>query len=75
MCYYDVFTAKFHDLLRITTSYLRAFYELFTDCYEYNTECYDSSKLLRVSYDLFTCCYESYELVTSIYESFLTTIT
>ena len=58
MCYYDVFTAKFHDLLRITTSYLRAFYELFTDCYEYNTECYDSSKLLRVSYDLFTCCYE-----------------
>ena len=43
-----------YQLPRITTSNLRDF----TDCYEYITECYYSSKLLRVSYDLFTCCYE-----------------
>ena len=47
-----------YELSRITTSNLRAFYELFTDCYEYITECNYSSKLLRVNYDLFTCCYE-----------------
>ena len=49
-----------YELSQITKSNLRAFYEFFffTDCYEYITECYYSSKFLRVSYDLFTCCYE-----------------
>jgi len=47
-----------YELSRITTSTLRAFNELFTDCYEYITENYDSSKLLRVSHGLFTCCYD-----------------
>ena len=55
-----------YELLGITRSNLRAFYELLTDCNEYITECYYSSKLLRVSYDLFPCYYE---LITSIYES------
>ena len=67
-CCYDIVTAEFHDLLRVvteTTSKLRIFDELFTDCYEYITKSYDSSKILRVSYALFT---KSYELVTSIYE-------
>ena len=54
-----------YELLRITTSNLLAFYELFTDCYEYITECYYSLKILRISYNQFTCCYE---LVTSIYD-------
>ena len=51
-----------YELSRITTSNLRVFYELFTDCYEYITGCYYSSKFLRVVTN-------SYELVTSIYES------
>jgi len=46
-----------YELSWITTSNLRALYELFTDCYEYITESYDSSKLLRVSHNLFACCY------------------
>ena len=59
--YYDIFTEKCHGLLRVVTDnyeqlmgILRVF---FTDCYEYITDCYYLSKLLRVSYDLFTCCY------------------
>ena len=40
-----------YELSRITTSNLREFYELLTDCYEYITECCYSSKLLLVSYD------------------------
>ena len=38
-----------------------------TDCCEYITESYDSSKLLRGSYDLFTCYYTiSYEYYDSL---------
>ena len=51
-----------YELSRITTSNLRAFCEMFTYCYEYITECNYSSKRLRVVTN-------SYELVTSIYES------
>ena len=74
---YDVFTEKipcvmsYHGQLRATYWYFTSFF-FFTDCYEYITECYYSSKLILVSYDLFPCCYitNSYELVTNIYESY-----
>ena len=63
MSYYDVFMTKFHDLfwdVTDTMSNLRAFYKLFTECYEYITECYYSSRLVHVSNDLFMCCYKSW---------------
>jgi len=50
-----------YELSWITTSNLRAFYELFADCYEYITESYDSSKF----YVLVTTCLR---VVTISYE-------
>ena len=58
-----------YELSRITTSKLRAFYELFTDCYEYIKEYNYSSKLYVLVTTGLRIVTNSYELVTSIDES------
>ena len=54
MDYYDVFTEKFDGLPVVMDNYkqLTDILRVFTDCYEYITECYYSSKLLQPVYVL-----------------------